>query len=56
MLSAEWLSAIVVVALVALFAWRSGAPSRQIALIAGIVALGIAATALFWTWATRGFD
>lgn len=53
MLDPEWLSA---VALVVLFAWRSGASPRQIALVAGIGALGIAATALFRGWALRWLD
>ena len=56
MLDPEWLSAIALVALVALFVWRSGARPRQIVLVAGVAAVGIAATALFWSWALRGFD
>jgi hypothetical protein len=56
MFDPEWISALAVVALIALFLWRSGAPPRQVALVAGIAALGIAATALFWSEVLKTFD
>jgi hypothetical protein len=56
MFDPEWLSAAALVALIALFLWRSGAPPRQIVFVAGIAALGIAATALFWSEALKPFD
>jgi hypothetical protein len=48
----ELVSAIVVVALVAGVVRLTGASWRQTALIAGLLAAGIAATALFWNWVT----
>jgi cell division protein FtsW (lipid II flippase) len=48
----ELVSAIVVVALVAGVVRLTGASWRQTALLVGMLAVGIAATALFWNWIT----
>jgi hypothetical protein len=44
----EWISAAVLLALLALFLWWSGAAPRQIALVTAAVLLGIVATAAVW--------
>ncbi len=44
----EWLSALVLVALLAGFMWRGGASAAQIASVIGLVVLAILATALCW--------
>jgi len=53
-MDAEWLSAIVLLLLMGAFMWRSGASARQIAIVVGVAALAIVATALFWDWVASG--
>jgi cell division protein FtsW (lipid II flippase) len=48
----ELISAIVVVALVASVVRLSGAAWWQTAVLVGVLAVGIAATALVWDWLT----
>ena len=50
----EWLSAVVLVLLLAAFMWRSGASAGQTMFIVGLAILGIVATALFWDFVAGG--
>jgi hypothetical protein len=50
MSEAEWISAAVLVVLVALFLWRTGAAPEQIALVTACLALGILGTAAVWDY------
>jgi hypothetical protein len=47
---AEWIGAAVLLVLVALVLWRTGAAPRQIALITLVLLLGILATAAAWDY------
>ena len=53
-MDAEWLSAVVLLVLMGAFMWRSGASTRQVAIVVGVAALAILATALFWDWVASG--